>query len=451
MTSAKTGSDSSLHRSSVKDERTGSVRKGSAVHLRPNDVTANERRHSSGIDSVSVTSHSSGGRHSNLSPASSLRSLDSGAARAGTPTKSQGSLAGAQSSSTDIIVTTTLPASGALSGVPPSDSTAHLRKTSIKMMPSLPVTTATTRQLTSQTQVAEELNRLTLRRMKKSVSGDQDFELPPPPPPLDSHFAPAHVVPPAGAGAAQQGMPSPGFPPPPPDLDFDASNVYEVISSRTSDVSTHAPAVAPKPSIEERYDVSGYMTVRSASKKSQQDDATLKSRPRSSEQLGFSPGFAANQYQMLSAHGTIRKAPPTLPKRRPETAVQAQGTQARRELVYASVERAGDYRNVYGSNVRGFVSDLSRVVQDKHDAMQATPIVTSSAQYDTISRRPSLQPPPPPPPRTEAVDGRFVPEDLPPPPAELLEELKLIRRQLPARNAPLPPRRTVTSHAQSTR
>ena len=100
----------------------------------------------------------------------------------------------------------------------------------------------------------------------------------------------------------------------------------------------------------------------------------------------------------------------------------------------------------YGTNIRGFVTDLSRVVQEKHSALRQPLPPPQQQQQSTNTVR--MAAPQPPPPRRPGTEPAFVPEDLPPPPAELLEELNTLRRKH-SRQPPPPPKRQLAQVTSS--
>ena len=219
----------------------------------------------------------------------------------------------------------------------------------------------------------------------------------------------------------------------------------------------------------------------------------ISSSPRSEQThpqvAGSSPGNT----------GTIKRAPPPPPKRKPEVTSStssprdqhyavssvANASSAAKRLGYdtpnaprpvaavapqapaiankspaiANNPPANYPSNCYGTNIRGFVSDLSRVVDNKHTRFgqhvnmrthSNQPASTVPGPNNTNAGFPQDQAcgsnpasagaPEPPPPRPEGVAPFFVPDDLPPPPAELLEELKILRKR--SKPPPPPPKRT---------
>lgn len=403
---------------------------------------------------------------------------------------------------------------------------SKIKHTPIKMIPSLPVNTPLTRQINEQTGVAGTLQRHTLRRMKKSVSNEKDFDdvydLPPPPIELQAASLPTIPSP----------LQSPALPPPPVDDMLQADNnhssnngydphtyseiptaeqMYEVIKPHglgpdraiqsqprrelqppqqhyTPDSATspskqpspgkQPPTVARKPTVDERYDASGYMTVTSAAA------LTPAPAPSDSQPLQAHAAVSYNTGTIKKAPPTLpkggaslSKAPPTLPKRKPQPAEQTK-THVR-DIQYAaplpkhahtaepmhnidsneSINTSSSSRTYasnyaaayrvpsidasarsayYGTNIRGFVTDLSRVVQEKHSALRQPLPPPQQQQQSTNTVR--MAAPQPPPPRRPGTEPAFVPEDLPPPPAELLEELNTLRRKH-SRQPPPPPKR----------
>ena len=290
-------------------------------------------------------------------------------------------------------------------------------------IPSLPVTTKITKLITDQQEVVGTLRQST-RKMKKSASRGEEIDisdLPPPPP--DPVILNIEDLPPP---------PDDMLPPPPPSPPQELAAEMHEQRARASFSHMSVTSPSPQQALTMSYGgnvfasgpVEGVSNISSPINRNHPAYATLpRSAPATPKKVPPPPPVKSNGFGTHSRsqhHGFGLSHP---------SAAGTTVTPAQHPIPQYQGYTGGS--SMKGSKTTYFISDLQRVLNEKH---------TRSTQL----RDDSPLPPPPPEPMTRPFLPEPEPsfEDLPPPPAELLQGLKQMKKKKP----PPPPKRKDVSY-----